>query len=272
MKPPVEHLSFSSMSLYFTCSRAWRFRYVDRLSTATSSNLVFGSAFHDTIEVALTQLAEGEKPSLTDLWLHNWQYQAERAGNVAYVDTTPDELQAQGQHMLTSAIEVANGFKSAKFADLGAWLETLQVATDVDQDRLCIEQKVTLTVPGMSVPVIGYVDMIGADGVPCDFKTAARSWPPDKADNELQPTFYLAALNQQGRIADTFRYYVFTKTKTPKVQVLETKRTASDMFWLLGALSETYRAICVGVFPPTGAGSWKCNPEYCEYHKYCKGG
>jgi hypothetical protein len=96
----------------------------------------------------------------------------------------------------------------------------------------------------------------------------------------MQPVFYLAALNQAGydsRFAGfdsnpdlAFRHYVFVKTKTPKVQIWETTRTVSDLFWLFGLISDVWQAIDRGAFPPN-PGTWKCSPRYCEYWHLCRG-
>lgn len=270
---PPEHLSYSALTCFNACARSYRYRYVEHLQRPVSSNLVFGSAFHDTVETAMQIIARGEEPDMVNLWQQTWQREhASRMehGSIQYVDTTPDELVAQGTHMLTSPLEVATNGKPSKCANMTTFLKGLALAVDPDTDSLRLEERVILTAPGVPVPIIGYVDLVTSDGVPCDIKTAGRAWAPDKADMELQPTFYLAALNQQGHQASTFRYYVFTKAKQPKVQIIETRRTASDMFWLIEALSETYKAIQAGAFPPTGAGSWKCCPDFCDYFSICK--
>jgi len=93
----------------------------------------------------------------------------------------------------------------------------------------------------------------------------------------MQPTFYLAALSQDdyplvkdGDGAYLFRYYVFVKTKKPKVQIWETTRTVSDLFWLFGLIREVWHGIEAGVFPPNPE-TWKCSPRYCEYWGICRG-
>ena len=134
-----------------------------------------------------------------------------------------------------------------------------------------IEVPVELRVPGVPIPVIGYIDIIEDDGVPCDFKTSARSWSQKKADSEMQATFYLASLNQAGDKTLLFRYYVFIKNlKKPKVQIWETRRTPADLFWLFGLIRDVYDAVDWGVFPPN-PGTWKCSPKWCEYWNICRG-
>ena len=143
-----------------------------------------------------------------------------------------------------------------------------------------IEKYITLTVPGVPVPIIGYIDMIESDGIPCDFKTSSKSWNQDQANSEMQPTFYLAALNQAGYLPQfvapdyskvfAFRHYVFVKTKKPRVQIWESTRTVADLFWLFGLIRDVWSGIEAGVFPPNPTG-WKCSPKYCEYWGICRG-
>jgi len=108
--------------------------------------------------------------------------------------------------------------------------------------------------------------------VPIDIKTAGRAWSRGKEHSELQPTFYLLALNQAGyEIPEwKFRYYVLTKTKAPKLQVLETSRTVDELFWTMGLIAEVWQAIEAGHYHPNPTG-WKCNPKYCDYYEFCRG-
>jgi hypothetical protein len=148
----------------------------------------------------------------------------------------------------------------------------------VIEDQVQIERKIELHVPGVPIPIIGYIDLIESDGIPADFKTSGKSWSQKQADAEMQPCFYLAALNQSGwnpeinyKDAFLFRHYVFVKTKTPKVQIWESTRTIQDLFWLFGLISDVWHGIECGAFPPN-PGTWKCSPRHCEYWGICRGG
>ena len=46
----IGHLSYSSIGSYLTCSRAWKYHYIDKLPEPTTPALIFGSAIHDTVE------------------------------------------------------------------------------------------------------------------------------------------------------------------------------------------------------------------------------
>jgi CRISPR/Cas system-associated exonuclease Cas4 (RecB family) len=251
---PVEHLSYSSLSAYNACARAWKYHYIDKVPVLTSANLVFGSTFHRVVEAYLSTRATGGELDLLGYWRHSWE-EAQKE-KIIWGKDTPDSMNETGLRMLET-FEIINA------------LDGIKLAMNRDNNYR-VEERISLTAPGVPVPITGYIDFVAADGVPCDIKTAARSWEEGKADQELQPTFYLAAMNQAGENVDRFRYYIFTKAKAPKVQVIETRRTVNDMFWLIQALSETCAAIEAGAFPPTGVGSWKCTPEYCEYWEFCK--
>jgi hypothetical protein len=140
--------------------------------------------------------------------------------------------------------------------------------------ELSIERRIELRVPGVPIPIIGYVDIISADGVPGDFKTAARMWPENKAAQELQPLVYLAALNQAG-INDhnwRFRHYVITKSAKPSANVFECQRSAVEVLTgLFPTIQQTWIDIQAERFPKNTT-TWKCSPRYCGYYADCQGG
>lgn len=243
----IEHLSYSSISTYLMCPRSWRFRYIDKVEAPVSPALVFGSAFHDAIEAHVDKRGD---LSLEDRWHSAWGSQLETRENIAW-DKDADMYAQLGAVMLSAP-------------------DTVRLVEAIVPRA--IEQKVELLVPGVPIPVIGYIDVIESDGVPADFKTSSRSWSQQKADEELQPLFYLAALNQAGTLHDyRFRYYVFVKNeKRPQVQIWETRREAAGLFWLFGLVKDVWAAIDGGAFPPNPT-TWKCSPKWCEYWQECKG-
>lgn len=251
----IKHLSYSSISAYLQCPRSWKFKYIEKPPVETSPNLVFGSAFHETVEKKIG----GDDRDLVVIWSDEWndQVNPERAKEIAW-DKPKEDYEQLGTLMCKS--KVINQQVSAMKP---LFLNNVQA----------IEKYVELHVPGVPLPIIGYIDIITDDGVPGDLKTAARKWAAGKAEDETQPLFYLAALNQEGYDLNPdmkFRHYVFTKTKTPDVQVIETQWRLQDIFLLFEQIAEVWKGIEREVFPTNWAG-WKCSEKYCDFWKYCRG-
>lgn len=251
MTPEIKHLSYSSVSSYLMCAAAWKFRYIDKIQMPKSTALVFGSAFHDTIEAWLGGKAE----SLTEAWREQWQKHTE-GQDINWGTDIPEELFNKGIEMLTHP-DILNEMQATFFTQT---------------EMPVIETKIELSVPGVPIPLIGYIDIITSDRVPGDFKTSSRSWTIDQALSETQPLFYLAAMNQIGYpVPDwRFRHYVFVKTKTPKFQVFEHVYNPGQILWLFGMIQKVWKGIEAGVFPEN-PGTWKCSYKWCEYWHICRG-
>ena len=247
-----EHLSYSSVSMYQTCPRSWWYRYSSEAVAPVSPNLVFGSAFHKTIENHLLKKSEGV--SLFDRWAGCWDDQLKIDSNIAW-DKSQFEYERLGGAMLSvpDVIKVIDNIEPA-----------------IHNEAMDVELRVEFRVPGVSVPIIGYIDVVEED-MPADFKTSSRPWTQKKADDELQPEFYLAALEQMGYWGQSkFRYYIFVKNP-PGVQVIETYRTLNDREQMFSVVREVWDAIKNETFPPNPH-TWKCDPRWCEFYEDCRGG
>jgi len=261
---PVDRLSYSSINTYLLCPKSWEFRYILKPRVPVAVALPFGSAIHEAIQTYVAAKAEGhEVKPLIDLWPDCWQGAVNERRNKDNIkwDRPFSYYTDLGDKML-SAPNVVAAVEA---------IEPMVVLAPAE--TAVIERKVEFRVPGVPIPVIGYIDMIAADGVPVDFKTASRKWSTGKEHGEIQPDFYLLGLNQENydlNPGHKFRYYIFTKTKNPICQVLETSRYWGDLFFTMKLIKETWEAIQAGVFPPNPTG-WKCSKKYCEYWELCRG-
>lgn len=250
----IEHLSYSSISTWLMCPRSWKFRYIEKIPVPTSPALIFGSAVHAVVEAYVVD----RSIPMVELWPTAWSKQmSENEGRITWGNDTPEALHNDGIRLLSAA-------------DIVKAVDGIQVATDTQ--GTVIERKIELRVPEVPIPIIGYIDLIDTDGIPHDIKTSSKSWGADKAKSETQPLFYLAALIQAGVLTHQlrFRHVVFVKTKTPQVQVIESKFTYVDVFWLLGLIAEVWKAIESRAFPPN-PNTWKCSETWCEYWRMCRG-
>lgn len=264
----IRHLSYSSVNAYLYCAKSWEFRYVIKPDVPVSSDLPFGRAIHEAVQtyMAARALHTDQVKQLREFWQPIWLDTLREQKQRVEWKKPLDYYTELGERMLSTPeiVQAINAIQPLVVVDA--------IAAE-PEEQLIMERPVALNVPGVPVPVVGYIDMIAADGVPIDFKTAGRAWSRGKEDTEIQPDFYLAALNQEGYDLNpglAFRYYIFTKTKNPKVQVLETRRDFAQLFWMTQVIGEVWRAIEAGAFPPNPTG-WKCSPKYCEYYPLCRG-
>lgn len=247
----IEHLSYSSISMFLDCPEAWRRKYIAKEPTKSSPALVFGSAFHNTIETAV---AEG-KSDLLSIWKAKWPAALE-GQDVYWGADNPEQHFNEGVRLLSNKTiqEEISKIKPGK-----------------DEYGPQIERRVELQVPGVPVPVIGYIDIILEDGTPADLKTSKTSWSDSKASDSLQSLFYLAALNQAGvKINWKFKHLIFVKTKEPKFQTLEHAHKPGELFFLFEVVKQVWNAIEKETFP-LNPGSWKCSPAYCDFFANCRG-
>lgn len=243
----IDHLSYSSISRYLKCGKQWKYRYIDKLQEESSEALLFGSAWHEFIKKYL--LTPKHNAVLDVIWIET--VEQDKYHNL------PILIGGLGDKMLVSQ-------------DITNAIEDLSGTVNIES----LEMETELHIPGVPVPVIGFIDMIQNDGIPIDIKTASRKWTQEQADTSLQPTFYLAALEQlqMVKLPARFKFMVFTKTKNPAVQVLETTRTHEDVFALYGLIGEVWQAIQREVFTPTDPGNWWCSHKYCGFWDVCEYG
>jgi hypothetical protein len=247
----IEHLSYSSITAFLDCPENWRRRYLEKEPTMSSPALAFGSAFHETLE----RLVTDENPDVLKIWNEQWNIAIEKQ-DIFWGADSPASICNEGIRMFSNE-DILEAIKKIKPA--------------VDDQGPKIERRVELKVPGVPVPVIGYIDIILEDGTPADFKTAARAWTQDKAQESLQSLFYIAALNQAGeKVNWKFQHIIFTKTKTPKIQILEHLHTPGELFFLFELIGRVWKSIDAGAFT-MNPGTWKCNPKYCDYWAGCRG-
>lgn len=255
----IEYLSYSSINLYTTCAESWRRKYLAKEKTQSSPALIFGSTFHSTIEQRLAARAQNRPlVAIGESWSENWRAKMAKEGET--VDWGMDDPNTHHD----DGLRIVTAPQVVKFID--------DIHPLIDESGVFMERKITLTVPGVPVPIIGYIDIMTRDGVPGDFKTAAAMWTMEKAKAEIQPLFYLAALQQAGRSVPnlTFRHYVVTKASKPRCEIFEQRRTWDEIFWLFDMIRGAWNGIEKEVFT-MNPGAWLCSPKFCSFYSQCRG-
>jgi len=200
-----DHFSYSSVSLWHHCPRAWYVRYVKQELSPPSGAQIFGTAAHNAIESDI--LNKTSEAHLT-FSKHLQDTFNDRAMGMMLTEDAYDKLEEEGKTILSDPM--------VQFI-----IEGIE-ATEV-------EKYIEFLVPGVPVPIIGYIDIVCTDGVPMDIKTSWNDWGHTRAEDETQPDFYLYAMDvlnigerqHRGR----FRHLIVVKrTDAPRAYVLETVR------------------------------------------------
>ncbi|MBR6464506.1 MAG: PD-(D/E)XK nuclease family protein [Verrucomicrobia bacterium] len=257
MKYELDHLSYSSISSYLTCGKAWKYKYIDKIPTKPSTTLILGSTVHDTMEEIIACRSVGmEEPNPVEFATETLNKRLENEKGTFI----PEDLETLKDDVLRL---VSDNVILSGLADIRA---------KVDDRGAQIERKVTLEIPEVDVPIIGFIDIVLEDGTPADFKTSSRAWTQERAEKEMQPIFYLAAMGQCGMPVNWhFKHLVMVKTKKPQFQILEHTHEPKELFSLFKQVQDVWKGIQSDVFNQAAPGSWKCSPRWCDYYDLCKG-
>lgn len=134
-----------------------------------------------------------------------------------------------------------------------------------------IERQWTIELPGYDLDLAGTIDIQeGMDAIR-DTKTSGKSPSKDVAENSDQLTVYaLAARVIDGAVPARLALdYLVDLKRGPKVQTLETTRTADDFQVYLRRVEAVIRALDKGAFVPARQTDWWCSERWCGYAPTC---
>jgi CRISPR/Cas system-associated exonuclease Cas4 (RecB family) len=178
----LKHLSYSNISTYLRCPRAWWLHYVQGKRGPASNALSYGTAVHRILQERFS----GGDPDIQKCVLE-----------AAIKDRLPDFP----VHEVSEEIRIILQDPAVSHILNGIVAQTPN-----------IEVYVEYMVPDVPVPVIGFIDVVQNNGVPLDIKTSRYAWNEDRAARELQPLFYLYGLDHMGELVSTeFQYLIWVK-------------------------------------------------------------
>lgn len=259
---PLEHLSPSSLIMLQACPRQFQQRYIQKRRERPGQSQALGYALHSALAFNFRCKVHTEHDlsvsTLSDYWGDMaWPNMIDHYGGASEVqwDANPLDVRDLGRQMIVSYLPTAE-----------------RVVPDL------VEVEVKTEVPGVPVPVLGYVDLIQADNKPIiDWKTSKQAQRQLKPEWRLQGRIYSLCT---GRPVD---WHVITKGKTPTVY---TSLEAPDLFQFhsdeiassterliraLAHLAQHYYAFYGPDedWPQLGIGHlWRCG-KYCAYTGDC---
>ena len=244
------HWSYSAFQTFLTCPLKYQFRYIDKVEPErTGSCFPFGRAFHAALSERARIGQDMSVREVNDVFEDFLKAELEATPNVVFKENESlDSMLIQGSNMLEAVC--AN------------WTDDFSVKS--------VAESFSVTVPGLSKPLIGEFDCIVEDGKDIcivDWKTSASRWPSGKADNDLQATVFTYTYKAKHDIKPLFRFDVVTKAKTPTVSNYYTLRTQSELDRFESLALNIEKSVCSGNFYPNETG-FSCGE--CPYADHCK--
>lgn len=260
--PPLDHLSWSSISSYRSCPRRFAFSYIEHApAERRSAALPFGSSVHRAIERLHQARLEGAPvPTAAEL---NQTYAA------AWREETTD-----GAELAFGKGEDIGVLRSKAERMLAAYrLHLTESAADTQILALEHAERVQLLPDAPPLETrVDRVELVGDTLVVVDTKTSKSKWNDAKVrENQPQVVLYAFALvpmrDAVGAKRIATRYEIITKGKCPTVQIIEPEITRDDALRVRELVGETWRAIRAGVFPRRE--SYTC--DQCPFRTRCLG-
>lgn len=251
------HLSASSINQYLDCGLSYKFARIDRLEPEFfPDTMLFGSTIHQVLENYYLNKQAGIHPSLKDLqncFEKLWTLKTNQLENVHY-------SQNKDQHSyLVEGKEL-----------LSAWYEK---QPEQNYRILGVEEEFVFYVPGIEIPIVGYIDLLEEDEtgiiIVTDFKTTARSYGREEIDTNMQLLMYQLFLKSSAYKDREIllRLDCLIKTKTPKFESYYTTRSQEDEKRLIRKVQQVWDGIQKEVYLPANTG-WKC--KGCQYQNTCQ--
>jgi len=249
----IDHLSSSQISLYSLCSLKYRFQYVDKIPKIFKpSGLAFGSAIHSALSWLNKQRMNGNNPTLEKLFrIFNADWYSQNVDTEIRFKNGEDKnaLSVMAKELLAQYFH--SPYKKVEGSEIAF---VLPLVNPGDGKRLGVDLE-------------GFIDLLEEDDAIVEFKTSAQTANQSDIDSNIQLTTYSYAYEMLTQRAPRLIKLVnFVKTKKPKIEVYETKRTQADYQRLFGLASQVLSGIRLQIFFPR-MGFW-CKD--CEYGHICR--
>jgi putative RecB family exonuclease len=249
------YLSWTQVSSYQQCPRAFAFRYVERAEPDfVPSSLLFGSAMHEAFAKVHEHDMEGlPAPSSEEL--------AGRVTNLLGSSLLPVKY---------SKGESAESLHALSTRMVDAFLASPE--SRPEGQVVCVEDRTSGVIDPQIPPIEGKVDFVRLtkDGLVLrDYKTARSKWNPDKVEESApQLRLYATLLDREldgWRKITAMEFVTVTKAKSPVVTTHAVAMKRESVEACIDQIGQVWDGIRKGVFP-TRPG-WPC--KTCPYASKC---
>src|SRR3954452_16826054 len=262
---PLDHLSASSLALFWRCSESWRSRYLARVHGPESADMRRGWVVDAAIEAHYKALLATGEPlpqrDIEDIYAAVWQRKIDdTAVQIDWGEDKPAHVKDTGL--------------IAQRAYLAELAPTVRPAS--------VQREFAFSLaPELEWTLSGRLDLEDADGDIIDIKVKKRHVAQADADSDPQPSLYLLERALARRPATRFLSHSVTPgAKQAKTKIVPTARTRAQLQVFVARVLATARAIDGlhrefgphGPWPLADPTHWCCSPRYCAAWEQCPGG
>lgn len=243
----LDHVSHSQISMWHRCPRQWEFRYVKGLKIPPSGALVEGGCYHKALEENFRQkivtMEDLPLDDCLDIFSDEWEDRLLQEEIIDWGNRTPGFHKDEGISLVTEYIATTS------FMVQPVKVEEISVSEVAGVKFVCVP------------------DMEDVRRIIIDHKTSARAYSQDDVDKDLQASAEAFALGRP----IVFHNHVAVKTKIPKIQIVKSYRTHTDIDWWVEMAAQVVTQMKVGIAPPNPTGWW-CSPKFCGFYELCRTG
>lgn len=247
-----QHISPTAAKNYLSCSLRFWFEKVVCIRKPVSPALHLGKSVHAALQAfhLARWRATDDSPETTAAAFDRAFSELERdEGPVSFDDDHPR------QKSRLDGLRV-----------VAAYLDSPEAMTGKPR---AVEVRLKEDIPGLSVPLVGAMDLVEGNFTPVDFKSAAAKPDPDSAafDHEIQLVSYQLLMEAAiGRTPPALDLVFLVKTKTPQVIRVSSPPADDQRKERVIALLETaVQGIAAGRFHPQP--SMHCS--WCQFKTEC---
>lgn len=253
----IYHLSYSSISALLRCPRSWKYRYIDKLPSAMTANLLVGNVYHKTIAYAYNQKMAGAIPGqeeIAEMFSTFWEQQVK--AKYVYDGSSEPKLEA-------TYIDW-NGWEPNVLHKRGQTMSKLYVSKMLPKyDPVAVEQKFKKNIEGVPLPIVGYIDVLTEDLI-VDHKWRGRAYSEMELAKDIQMTLYSMLTGRR-----KMEIHQALNQNKLGLRAIPLVREEAEIEWVEDLVRAVWLQIDSGIFPPNPMNNL-CSPKYCPYYATCK--
>jgi len=241
-----DHLSISQARMYMRCPLQYYFRYCLGLKIPPTGAMTLGRTVHETLETNFVQKVD----TRTDLGLDEMVDTFSDRWSLNIPDTQWQEMDSPGQLK-----DDGVGLVETYHVDVSPMIQPAEVELEF------------LVETSASRPLMGRIDLVDEHTTIIDHKITRRSLPVEAVQTDIQLTGYSYAWRALHPFEEErgVRLDVLVRTREPKVQTLEGRRSQGDLDRFLRILERVEQGIGHEIFYPSETAF--CSA--CGYRERC---